>query len=93
MNMIAIFAVIYYRWSSVHYCENLSHILFLTPPVNTEILPQQQEPSWRSKYTKVITKYEPRYQCPPNVQVNFSAEGSIGRWNFPRYFRSKQNND
>ena len=39
MNMRAIFAVINYCLSSVHYCEDPSHIYFLTHRFDTKILP------------------------------------------------------
>ena len=39
MNMRAIFAVINYCLSSVHYREDPSHIHVLTPSFDTKILP------------------------------------------------------
>ena len=52
-----------------------------------------QEPTWHFEYSYDITPYEPRFECPPKVQVNLGAEGSIGRWNLLPHMRSKQGND
>ena len=59
--------------------------------LDTELL--YQEPTWYSQYSYYITPYEPRFECPPEVQVNLGAEGSIGRWNLLPRMRSKQGND
>ena len=45
------------------------------------------------EYSYYITPYEPRFECPPKVNVNLGAEGSIGRWNLLPHMRSKQGND
>ena len=34
-----------------------------------------------------------KFECPPNVQVNLGAEGSINRWNSLPCMRSEQDND
>ena len=59
--------------------------------VDTELF--QQEPTWHSEYSHWITLYEPRFECPPNVQVNLGAESSIGHWNLLPHVRPKQGND
>ena len=49
-----------------------------------------KKPTWHSEYSYWIPLYELKFECPPNVQVDLGAEGSIGRWNLLPHMKSNQ---
>ena len=49
-----------------------------------------KNPTWHSEYSYWIPLYELKFECPPNVQVDLGAEGSIGRWNLLPHMKSNQ---
>ena len=92
--MTAIFAVINRCLSSVHCCEDHSHIHFLILRLTLKYSRNKKNPADTPSIPKQSLNINPDINwTPPSVQVNLSTESSTGCWNLPHHLRSKQGND